>query len=177
MFATIYVPNFYLQAVLRHEDDGIWSARPIALIDERAAKPMILQLNPAAENAGVRTGMTPSQALARCMALLIKPRSLPQEKSAQDILLHQSFSLSPFVEEAGPGLCTVQFTDNRNLSEKVGLVVTQLSAFKITAQAGLGPTPDTSFLAANLARPVLQIENADEFLAPLPIEVLALGMA
>jgi hypothetical protein len=40
------------------------------------------------------------------------------------------------------------------------------------AQAGLAATPDTSFLAAHLAKPVLQIENAKEFLAPLAIEVL-----
>src|SRR5438045_522238 len=99
MFATIYVPDFYLQAILRHDGDGIFSAQPIALIDERETKPLILQLNSSAETAGVRANMTPSQALARCMTLLIKTRSLPQEKSASEILLHQSFSLSPFVEE------------------------------------------------------------------------------
>ena len=46
---------------------------------------------------------------------------------------------------------------------------------EIAAQAGLAPTPDASFLAAHLARPVLQIDNASEFLAALPIEVLAIS--
>jgi len=36
--------------------------------------------------------------------------------------------------------------------------------------------PDTSFLAAHLARPVLQMDDAKEFLAPLPIETLAIGI-
>jgi hypothetical protein len=46
----------------------------------------------------------------------------------------------------------------------------------LIAQGGLGPTPDTSFLAAHLARPVLEIGDAREFLAPLPIEILAIGL-
>ncbi len=41
------------------------------------------------------------------------------------------------------------------------------------AQAGLAATPDLSFLAACLARPVLQIDDAQKFLAPLPLETLA----
>jgi hypothetical protein len=52
--------------------------------------------------------------------------------------------------------------------------VAQLAGCEILAQAGIGPNPDTSFLAAHLGRPVLQIENHEGFLAPLPIETLAL---
>ena len=51
-------------------------------------------------------------------------------------------------------------------------VIEQLAECEISAQAGIAATPDTSFLAAHLARPVLHIENAKEFLAPLPIETL-----
>ena len=58
MFATIYVPNFYLQAALRYGSADItptgsttmvpasWP-RPVALIDEQEKKPVILQLNAA----------------------------------------------------------------------------------------------------------------------------------
>src|SRR5438552_4126344 len=98
-----------------------------------------------------------------------------QEKSIQEILIHHAFTLSPFVEATAPGICTVQFTDNRNLSEKVSRVIQQLAECEIAAQAAIAPTPDTSFLAANLARPVLQIENAKDFLVPLPIETLAIA--
>lgn len=179
MFATIYIPNFYLQAALRHEEAAPLLSpvpTPVALIDERSKKTVILQLNPVAEAAGVRVGMTPSQALARCLSLLIKPRSHAQEKSAQGILIEQAFTLTPYVEESGLGLCTVQFTDNRDLLAKVSRVVSRLDACHLTAQVGLGPAPDTSFLAAHLACPVLQIDNPEEFLAPLPIEILTLGL-
>lgn len=172
MFATIYLPNFCLQAVTRHQP-GLCE-KPLALIEEQERKPVVIQLNEAAENAGIRKGMTPSQALAR-LWVVIKVRALTQEKSIQEILLHYAFTLSPFVEDTAPGVCTVQFTNCRNLSEKVGRVIEQLAECEIHAQAAVAPTSDSSFLAAHLARAVLQIENAKEFLAPLPIETLAMA--
>ena len=171
MFATIYLPDFSLQAVVRHQPE--LCQKLVALIEEHEKKPVIIQLNEAAENAGIRKGMTPSQALARSLCVVIKVRAPAQEKSMQDILLHSAFTLSPFVEDTGPGICTVQFTDCRNLRDKLERMIEQLAKCEIRAQAAVAPTPDISFLAVHLARPVLQIENAKEFLAPLPIETLA----
>jgi protein ImuB len=172
MFATIYLPDFYLQAALRHQPE--LSGKPVALIDGQEKKAVIIQLNAAAEQTSVRIGMTPSQGLARCLKLVIKVRSDSQEKLLQDILLHFAGILAPYVEATAPGIATVQFTDIRNVAEKVSHVVGQLAASEIIAQAGIAPTPDASFLAAHLPRPVLQIDNAGEFLAALPIEVLAI---
>jgi len=173
MFATIYLPNFCLQAATRHQPE--LCEKPVALIEDHERKPVIIQLNQVAENAGIQKGMTPSQALARSLRVIIKVRALVQEKSIQEILLHSAFSLSPFVEDTAPGVCTVQFTDCRNLNAKVSGLIEQLAEFEIRAQAAVAPTPDSSFLAAHLARPVLQIENAKEFLEPLPIETLAMA--
>src|SRR5213593_4198674 len=169
MFGTIYLPNFYLQAANRHQPE--LRAKAVALIEEQERKPVIIQLNEPAEKAGIRKGMTPSQALARCLRVVIKTRAHMQEKSMQEMLIHYGFTLSPFVEATAPGICTIQFTDNRNLGEKVWRVIQQLAESEIAAQGAIAPTPDTSFLAANLARPVLQIENAKDFLASLPIEI------
>ena len=173
MFATIYLPDFYLQAALRHQPD--LANKPIALIDDQEKKAVIIQLNSAAEKAGVRIGMTPSQGLARNLDLAIKVRSLSQEKILQDVLLHFAGTLAPYVEATAPGIATVQFTDTRNLTAKVSHVVEQLTDSELVPQAGIATTPDASFLAAHLARPVLQIDNASEFLAALPIEVLAIN--
>ena len=173
MFATIYLPDFYLQAALRHQPD--LSDKPVGLIDDQEEKAIIVQLNSAAEKAGVRIGMTPSQGLARYLDLVIKVRTQSQEKLLQDILLHFAGTLSPYVEATAPGIATVQFTDIRNVATKVSYVVGQLADSELVAQAGIAPTPDASFLAAHLAKPVLQIDNASEFLAALPIEVLAIN--
>jgi protein ImuB len=172
MFATIYLPNFYLQAALRYEPE--LRTKPAALIEEQEKKPVLIQLNEAAESAGIRKGMTPSQALARFLHVVIKARVRAQEKSLQEILLHHSFSLSPFVEVTAPGISTIQFTDNRDLTRKMSRVIDQLETCGLTAQADIAPSPDTSCLAAHLARPVLEIRSAKKFLAPLPIETLAI---
>lgn len=170
MFATIYLPNFYLQAAMRHQPE--LRAKPVALIEEQDEKPLIIQLNEAAERAGIRKGMTPSQALARYLQITIKARGRAQEKSMQEILLYCAFTLSPFVEATAPGICTIQFTDNRDLTAKVSRVIEQLAKCEISAQAGIAAAPDASLLVAHLARPVLEIDDAKEFLAPLPIETL-----
>jgi nucleotidyltransferase/DNA polymerase involved in DNA repair len=173
MFASIYLPNFYLQAATRYQPE-LWE-KPVALIEEQERKPLILQLNEIAEKAGIRKGMTPSQALARSLQVVIKIRALMQEKLIQEILLHHAFTLSPFVEDTAPGVCTIQFRDCRHLSDKVCCVIEQLRECNIHAQAAIAPTPDASFLASHMARPVLQIENAREFLAPLPTETLTIA--
>jgi hypothetical protein len=199
MFATIYLPNFYLQAAMRHQPPdrgtavpavgvaGILPAlldpadkmsvlQPVALLDEKEAKAVIIQLNEAAEKADVRKGMPPSQGLARCLNLVIKTRSHSQEKLLDEILLQHAFRLAPYVEATAPGVCTIQFTDNRDLAAKVARVIEQLAECEITVQAGIAHLPDASFLAAHLARPVLQIDDSKKFLATLPIETLAIAL-
>jgi protein ImuB len=172
MFATIYLPDFYLQAAMRHQPE--LADKPVALIDDQEKKAVIVQLNAIAQELGVCGGMTPSQGLARSLKLLVKVRDHSQEKLLQKILLHFAGTLSPFVEATAPGISTVEFTDSRHLERKVATVVQQLADSEIIAQAGIAPTPDTSFLAAHLAEPVLQIDNATDFLAALPIDVLAI---
>ena len=173
MFATIYLPNFYLQAALRYQVP--LPKTPVALIDQTDQKAVIIQLNSVAECAGIRKGMTPTQGLARSLNLVVKTRSHSQEKLIEQIVLHYAFTLSPYVEATGPGLSTVQFTDKRDLLPKLSNVVNQLAACGVVAQSGLAQTPDTSFFAAHLARPVLQINDPKKFLDPLPIETLVMG--
>ncbi|PZR75726.1 MAG: hypothetical protein DLM73_04925 [Chthoniobacterales bacterium] len=172
MFATIYLPNFYLQAALRHQPE--LRAKPVALIDDQEKKAVIIQLNAVAEKTGVRCGMTPSQGLARCLQLEVRMRLLSREKIVQGILLELAGTLAPYLEATAGGIATVQFTETKNLEQKVTRVVEQLADAEIFSQAGIAPTPDASFLAAHLARPVLQIDDASEFLAALPIETLAI---
>ena len=173
MFATVYVPNFYLQAAMRHQPE--LANVPVALIDDQETKAAIIQLNRAAEEVGVTCGMTPSQGLARCLQLMVKCRLRTQEKAVTELLLHFCYTLAPYIEATAPGVCTIQFTDTRDVTREVERVVAQLQDSGITAQAGIALTPDASFLAAHLARPVLQIADVKDFLAPLPIETLALA--
>ena len=170
MFGALYLPDFALQAALRPTPE-LWE-RPVAVLESEEAKATVMQLTPRAAEAGVSVGMTPSQALARCLSLTIKGRAWTQEKIVAEILLQQAATLAPEIEATAPGICTVRFTSQKNCRENVARVVRQLAEFDLTAQAGLAATPDLSFLAACLARPVLQIDDVKDFLAPLPIETL-----
>ena len=170
MFAALYLPNFELQAALRHHPE--LHQQPVALLDDEEAKATIMQLTPKADESGVSVGMTASQGLARCLDLLIKPRLRAQEKIVDEILLHHAATLAPEIEATAPGICTVRFTSQKKCLENVERVVRQLAELQLHAQAGLAPTPDLSFLVACLARPVLQIDHTQSFLAPLPVETL-----
>jgi protein ImuB len=173
MFATIYLPNFYLQAALRHQPE--LAAKPVALIDEQAAKAVIIQLNQAAEAAGVHPAMTPTQGLARCLELVVKTRARAQEKAVDEMVLQLAYSLSPFVEATAPGVCTIEFTKLNQIAARVSAVIERFGEAQIKAQAGIAHTPDASLLVAHLARPVLQIGDAKTFLASLPIETLEIA--
>jgi len=182
MFATILLPNFYLQAIARHQPK--LRDQPLAVLDDTAIKAVILQLNEAAENEGIRAGMTPSQALARCLHLVIKARARDCEQQISDILLHHAFMLSPFVEATGPGVCTVQFMQpcsrgrwpppesSDRLTEKMRCIIDLLARCDLIARAGIAENPDASFLAAHRAEPVTYVTETKAFLAPLPIETL-----
>ncbi len=170
MFAALYLPDFELQAALRPEPER--HRQPVALLESEEAKATIFQVTPSAATAGVSVGMTPSQGLARCLSLAIKSRAFAQEKIAGEILLHHASTLAPELEATAPGVCTVHFTSHKKCREDLERVVRQLAQLNLTAQAGLAATPDLSFLAAVLARPVLQIDEPRNFLAPLPLEVL-----
>ena len=178
MFATILLSNFYLQAIARHQPK--LRDQPLPVLDDTAIKAVILQLNEAAEKEGVRAGMSPSQALARCLHLVIKARARDCEQQISDILLHHAFMLSPFVEVTAPGVCTVQFMQPNNpssllpdrLTEKLHCVIDLLRRCDLIARAGIAKNPDASFLAAHRAEPVTHVTETKAFLAPLPIETL-----
>ena len=185
MFATILLPNFYLQAIARHQPK--LREQPLAVLDDTAIKAVIVQLNEAAEKEGVHTGMTPSQALARCLHLVIKARARDCEQQISDILLHHAFMLSPLVEATAPGVCTVQFMQPSNrdcsrngrsrpgqhpLTEKLRCTVDLLARCDLIAHAGIAENPDASFLAVHRAEPVTHVTETKGFLAPLPIETL-----
>jgi protein ImuB len=135
--AVIQIPDFALQAVLRHESE--LRDRPVVLVEDtiqgtsasqpgiarnydgedaqRTAKAHIIQLTHAAFHSGVQPGMSVSQARARCRDLLVRSRSLSAEQSAQAALLECAWSVSSFVENTAPGLVTLQLCENASSND------------------------------------------------------------
>jgi protein ImuB len=158
MFAVIFIPDFSLQAALRHEPD--LRARAVALVDPKATKPVITQLTAAAKASGVSEGLTASQAMARCAELIIKPRSPAQEESATEVLLQTACAFSPNIECTAPGVCTIElkgmvFNSRDGVDQWAQKIIEVLAQFNMAAKVGLAATPELALLAARAADPIL----------------------
>ena len=172
MFGVILLPDFALQAALRHQRASIRDA-PVAVLSGEATKLLILQCNTVALSAGVRAGMTSSQGLGRCGQLRLLPRSPSQEAGAAEALLETAFSCSPWVEATTDGVCTFEWRNARPVGETIVLpVITHLARLDLHARIGLAANPDLALLAAHAAERWLRVDDADAFLAHLPVSVL-----
>lgn len=169
MFAVIYLPNFSMQAALRHEPE-LFSC-PVALIDEGSFK-TVVQITAVARECGVSESLTSTQALARCPKIIFKNRSEAQENAASEVLLQCAYSFSPTIEATAPGICTL---DLKGLSSEgdelwANQILAQLAGLNLRAQIGIAENPDLALHAAKIAQPFFLVENSTEFIASLPIE-------
>ncbi len=179
MFAVVLLPNFRLQAALRFREE--LHVRPVAIVEANDPKAGILEINGAAQTAGVTPGQTSTQALARCPALTILPRCPAQEQSAQAALLEIAGTLSPETEATADGYCTVNL---RGISRSPvaareldwpalgARIIANLAALSLGGQVGIASNPDLAFIAARHARPVLVVQTPHAFLANLALHEL-----
>ena len=98
-FASIHVPNFLVQAVMRAEPT--LRARAVVLVDGTPPIWNVIAANEAALQAGIELGMAKSQAAQFCV-VEIRQRSRLQEKSAHAALLDLGASVSPRMEDTAP---------------------------------------------------------------------------
>ena len=98
-FASIHVPNFPVQAVVRAEPSLCNKA--VALVDGTPPIRNVIVANELALLAGIELGMTKSQAV-QFHAVEIRNRSRVQEKSAHAALLDLGASVSPRMEDTAP---------------------------------------------------------------------------
>ncbi len=194
MFAVLYISDFPLHAVLR-ATPGLVSAQPVAVLaDDTTAsarsRALILAANLSARALGITSGLTASQALARCAALRLLSASLAAEAEARAILLATAFTLSPLVEATAPGTATADVTGLAAGERLPALhrAVASLAALALPTTAGLATTPLLALYAAHhtartpslshsLSReardPIVVVTDARAFLAPLPLATAA----
>ena len=97
-FASIYAPDFSIQAVLRGE--AAYHSGAIALLDGTPPVETVVAANPAALRAGIELGMTKSQ--AEDFRVPLRRRSQAQEKTAHAALLDLGWSFSPRIQDTAP---------------------------------------------------------------------------
>ena len=174
MFGVILLPDFSLQAVLRHHPEI--RGEPVAILgDDPAANAAIFQCNAPARAAGVQVGMTSSQGLARCGHLHLVPRSLVQEAAAAEALLESAFVCSPWVESTAEGVCTFErrgtLLEERTRGDEN--IVEHLARLDLASQVGIAENPDLALLAAHAANPCLVVADSRAFLSTLPVSALS----
>jgi protein ImuB len=101
-FASIHVPDFSIQAVVRAEPairERAIRERAIALVEGSSPQERVVAMNEAAARAGISVGMAKSQA-AQFHCVEIRQRSPLEEQSAHAALLDIGWSISPRVEDA-----------------------------------------------------------------------------
>src|SRR6202451_2012048 len=136
-FASIHVPNFLVQAVMRAEPT--LRARAVALVDGTPPIWNVVAANEAALQAGIELGMAKSQTPQFC-AVEIRQRSRLQEKSAHAALLDLGASVSPRMEDTALDTIILDIAGLASLLGNEDNIATQL----MRRASGLG-------FAANVA--------------------------
>lgn len=176
MFAVLFLPDFLLQAALRH-DPTLWT-RPVALVDPAVTPPRIIAATPPARAAGVIDGMTPPQVLARCRDAAIRHRSTAAEAATREAVLQVAFGFSPHLENTSSGLVTL---DLRGLSELTdpgrqpawaARLQAAVTALGLRVRIGVGATPNLARQAALWSDGIQVVGEAGEFIANLPVAAL-----
>ncbi len=154
MYAVIDIPHFALQAVLRLEE-GL-RAKPVVLVDESLAKPLVIDCTLAAERAGILPGLSLPQAIARCGEILVRYCSERAEVMAGRALFDCAYSLSPRVEETYLGVCSIGLAgvSRKTLGERCEEMVSLLRRLGMRGRIGVAPTPDLALFVARESKRV-----------------------
>jgi protein ImuB len=157
----------------QEKPDDVSSDFPAALLDLDGIH--VIELNHAAEDAGIQSGMSTSQALARASELVLYKRSPSKEQHLQDTLLQLVYHYSPFIENSAPGICTLDLRGKRVRKHSLWLreLLAQLRSIGLTAQAGVGLNPEIALQAAKIADPILEVLEDCNLLQSLALETLA----
>ena len=146
---------------------------PAALLDRDGMH--VIELNYAADHAGIQPGMSTSQALARASELVLYKRNPSNEQHFQNTLLQLVYRYSPFIENSAPGICTLDLKGKRIRNHQPWLreLLAQLRSIGLKAQAGLGGNPEIALQAAKIADSILEILQDSNLLQSLALESLA----
>ena len=178
MFAVVHLPQFPLQAALRHEPE-LWT-QAVALVDPARTTPIVCDATPAAREAGIAEGLTPTQALARCGRVLIRHRMPAQEAAATAAVLQTAHGFSPHLETTAPGLTTLDLRglsriaggEPAKLLSLAGELRSALAGQGLKASIGLAATPTVARHAARWSEGLRMVADPRPFLDTLPVAAL-----
>jgi len=177
-FACAWVPFFAAAAFERGEPALV--DRPLAIVRGAAPVSRVVEASAAAREHRIAPGMTESEARTRCPVLTVRPWSEERVAAARHALLEAALTVSPRVEDGGPGFVHVDVAglerlvgDARAVADRL---VRQVGAVGLTARVGVARSRPAARLAAQAGPRVTVVSPGGEpaFLAALPLRALAL---
>jgi protein ImuB len=174
-FASIFVPNFMVQAVERR--DAALRDRALALIEGAAPLWSVVAANEAAAKAGIALGMTKSQVEQFC-EIEIRHRSRTQEKAAHAALLDLGWSVSPRMEDVALDTIVIDLAGLNSLfgaEEDIARQVRERAqGLGLVAHVAVASKIDVAVLAARDFSGITAIPAGEEsaWLGRLPVSVL-----
>ena len=175
-FASIFVPNFPLQAVVRAAPALRECA--LALIEGNPPLCSVVAVNKKAAQVGIEIGMTKTDA-EQFAGAEIHPRSPAQEKTAHAALLDVGWSVSPRIEDTAQDAIVLDLSGLTSLfgSEKeIGAHLAECSAAcGLQVNVAIAPNIDTALIAARGFAGITVISPGEEsqYLSRLPVSALS----
>jgi len=179
MIACLSIPGFELKAAVRKTPS--LALRPAALAPEPGGDALVGSVTAAAEAAGVRPGMRLGEALATCPQLALVDADPAAAEQAWEEIVRALEDAGFAVEPAALG---VAYFDTRGVERLYGGLEPALKRALAAAgsawdaRIGAAARRFAALAAATVARAgqllVVRDEEAEEFLAPLPLSLLPL---
>jgi protein ImuB len=176
VFASIFVPNFMLQAAVRSEP--VLRDRAVAIVDGAAPVWSVVALNEAAAKTGISVGMTKTQVQQFC-GVEIRHRSPALEKAAHAALLDLGWSLSPRVEDTAPDTVVLDLAGLNSLlgsNEAIaGRLRERASSLGLLAQIAVASNIEAAIVSARgfSGLTVIPADAQPEILGNLPVNALS----
>ncbi|HMH51043.1 MAG TPA: DNA polymerase Y family protein [Candidatus Acidoferrum sp.] len=178
-FACAWVPCFAAAAFERAEPALV--DRPLVIVRGTPPVARVAEASAAAREHRIAPGMTETEARARCPLLVVRPWSDARVDSARHALLEAALTVSPRVEDGGPGLVHVDVAglgrlvgDARAIADRL---VRQVSAVGLSARVGIAQSRVAARLAAQGGPRLTVVPSGGEraLLAAVPLSALELG--
>lgn len=175
-FASIFVPNFIWQAVVRAEPE--LSERALALIDGNPPLCKVVAINEKAACAGIQLGMTKTN-VEQFADVAIRARSRAQEKTAHAALLDIGWSISPRIEDTAQDAIVLDaaglsylFNSEEEICEEL---MQRSRECGLMVRAAIASNVQTALVAARGFPEITVIPAGQEakYLSELPVGVLS----
>jgi protein ImuB len=190
-FASIFVPNFLLQAVVRSDPAlhgcaialspgvlGTPNLRAVLVVDGNPPLSRVVVINEKAAQMGVEIGMTQTDA-EQFPGIEICPRSPAQEKIAHAVLLDIGWSVSPRIEDTAPNAIVLDLSGLASLfgsEENIAAQLVERSATcGLRVNVAIAANIDTALITARGFAGITIIPPGEEsqYLSRLSVSALS----